>query len=525
MSSYTADYTAESSYENKYYHALNELKGLVTKGFSDNAIDLSIRVQLREIEKAANEIEALDRKAFSVARADNLRLAREILDSPECERALTMLLAAQEELSVSSRAILSGAGKRIESKLRLGFIGLLIVLITAGLIAFWWSSNLTKLNTKYQKMATESLEDLMDAQATAKIGNWRHNLLTGEQVWSSEHYRIFEISEPQQPDQLFQMYRNRIHPGDHAELDRVISQALKDGSDFSFHHRVILDDGKRVKFVLGIGKVALNEEGKPSLLYGTCQDVTDQKRMADTLTQERAISVQSSKLASLGEMAAGMAHEINNPLAIIEGNLRLLKKCVGDEAAFGAKMEIVTKAVGRIGRIVKALKRFSRTNEGVAHKVESLEGIVTEVLVLTEAKAKLHSVRVSIRVASDLKINCDSVEIEQVLINLINNGIDAIKARDEKWVGINAFSDRDQIVVQVIDSGLGVSPETEEKIFQPFFTTKALGEGTGLGLSIARGILQQHKATLAINREYGDSCFEIRFPVATMSELMDQAAA
>ncbi|MFN8846301.1 MAG: sensor histidine kinase [Bdellovibrionales bacterium] len=108
-------------------------------------------------------------------------------------------------------------------------------------------------------------------------------------------------------------------------------------------------------------------------------------------------------------------------------------------------------------------------------------------------------------------ILCDSIEIEQVLVNLINNGIDAASKTDEKWVYINIFDEKNELVIQIIDSGNGIPPEIEEKIFQPFFTTKAVGEGTGLGLSIVKGILDQHKAQIQLRRDIKNTCFEVRF--------------
>ena len=115
------------------------------------------------------------------------------------------------------------------------------------------------------------------------------------------------------------------------------------------------------------------------------------------------------------------------------------------------------------------------------------------------------------RIDTQESILCDALEIEQVLLNLINNGIDAARTQDEKWVEIRVFEEGESVIAQVLDSGTGVSREIEAKIFQPFFTTKKTGEGTGLGLSISKGILDQHSATIALNRSLPNTCFEVRF--------------
>lgn len=238
---------------------------------------------------------------------------------------------------------------------------------------------------------------------------------------------------------------------------------------------------------------------------------------------ERAKALHHAKLASLGEMSAGIAHEINNPLAVISGNIPLLLKFKSDDRKFSAKLDTIAKSAIRIEKIVKGLKKFSRSSTGSEYKPESIDTLVSETLIITEAKSKRHSVPIVIDIAPDLNIKCDSVEIEQVLVNLINNGIDAVKVAKDSWVKIHAFSEDRQVVVQVIDSGLGISPEIEQKLFQPFFTTKAVGEGTGLGLSIAKGILDSHKATFELNQSFRNTCFEIRFAKIDSSEVKNVA--
>jgi len=116
---------------------------------------------------------------------------------------------------------------------------------------------------------------LIEAQSIAKIGSWSYNLITQDQIWSHEHYLIFEIPEPQSQEVLFKMYRERIHPDDLVELDRLLDRAFKYGQDFVFNHRVILDNGSRVKYVQGIGRVTKGPDGKPISVSGTCRDRTE----------------------------------------------------------------------------------------------------------------------------------------------------------------------------------------------------------------------------------------------------------
>lgn len=219
---------------------------------------------------------------------------------------------------------------------------------------------------------------------------------------------------------------------------------------------------------------------------------------------------QSSKMASLGMVSAGIAHEINNPLAILSGNLLLLKKHREDPEKFNEKIEILNKALSRISKTVLGLKRYSRSGDRLQFKTHRVIDIVREAVALTEMTANIDQIKVICEVNTNASIQCDDVEIEQVLLNLLGNALDAIKRASEKWIRVSVSEEDASVVIRVTDSGPGVPPEARSKIFEPFFTTKAVGEGTGLGLSISKGILDEHGASLTLI-DAVPTCFEIRF--------------
>jgi PAS domain S-box-containing protein len=255
-----------------------------------------------------------------------------------------------------------------------------------------------------------------------------------------------------------------------------------------------------------------DSDGKPALLIGISTDITDEIELQRGLEQERAKSLHTSKLASLGEMSAGIAHEINNPLSIICLSVPLLRKFKDNPEMFDKKISSIEMAVFRIEKIVSGLRKFSRSSQSSEQVPENIANLIQESLVLTEAKAKRYYVEIRTDLATSSLILCDGVEIEQVIVNLINNGIDAVQNFPERWLEIKAFDDSQSVVVQITDSGHGLSEDVEKRIFEPFFTTKPVGQGTGLGLSISKGILDHHGATIALNRESAHTCFEIRFP-------------
>ncbi len=297
-----------------------------------------------------------------------------------------------------------------------------------------------------------------------------------------------------------------VHPDDIEATLHEVEKLAKGIPTIRFVNRYRAKDGS-----YKVLSWATSPSPTSGLLYAAARDITDEVEMQKMIELERAKSMHNSKLASLGEMSAGIAHEINNPLALIVGNISLLKKVKDDESKFNAKLETISRAAARINKIVGGLSRFARITEGVERKIEPLNDVVKEALIIIEAKAKRYATRIDCDIPPETQLLCDAVEIEQVIVNLINNSLDAIKLLDDRWVKIEAFYRDDSTIVRISDSGPGISSETEEKIFQPFFTTKSVGEGTGLGLSITKGILDSHNATIRLDKSCPNTCFEICF--------------
>ena len=344
------------------------------------------------------------------------------------------------------------------------------------------------------------------------LGTWDWNLLTNEVSFDKRWCEIIGRTVEQTPQKL-DSFKTYLHPND---LPRVLKTAEdymnKRIERYEVHFQMKHSKGHWVD-ILAKGKVInFNADGKPLRFIGTHLDVSDEKEMNRQLEVQRLKLLQSSKMASLGELSAGIAHEINNPLTIIEGTLDLLPKLRETPDKFGAKIESMRKACHRIVKIVSGLKKFSRTGDKVNLKQHSLCAIVRESITLTESKSKKTDTPVLFDSDRDFKILCDEIEIEQVLVNLINNGIDAVKNRTERWVKITVSEEDAFIVLKTFDSGPGVPESIRSRIFDPFFTTKVVGEGTGLGLSITKGILDEHKATIVIVPDAPNTCFEIRFP-------------
>lgn len=349
-----------------------------------------------------------------------------------------------------------------------------------------------------------------------EIGTWQLDVENNKLTWDDSMYRLCCLNAEEFPDPLKAV--SAIMPSVCKEkVFADVKASLKGVDDYHSTNEIITPNGLH-KQLRSRGRVLKNESGQPQKVIGISWDCTKEKEMEAQLRAERAIAIHSSKLAALGEMSAGIAHEINNPLAIIAGNVHLLKTVDNDPIQFDAKIASIERAILRIEKIVSGLKKFSRSSGCTERKREQLDQIISEVLTLVETKAKSHNTSITTEVSPGIELFCNEVELEQVFLNLINNAIDAVKDLDQKWVKLKAFKNSHNYIIQIIDSGKGISEEAASKIFQPFYTTKPVGDGTGLGLSISKGILDQHNAKIFINHQMANTCFEVWFPVPEETE-------
>ena len=261
-----------------------------------------------------------------------------------------------------------------------------------------------------------------------------------------------------------------------------------------------------------------DEQGNPDLLISIAHDITEEVAVREALEKERVRSLQNAKMATLGEMSASIAHEINNPLAILSASLQLLPRYRENAERFESKLVSMESAVHRIVRIVSGLRKLSRSSQCSQREVLDITAILEEVLVLTEVKSKAHSVVVEIEASGAAFILCNEIEIQQILINLISNAIDAVKTLQDRWVRIRILKSAGHVILQVRDSGRGIPDEVTARLFEPFFTTKPVGEGTGIGLSIVKGILDEHGASIEVLKYDPHTCFQIIFKDADFHE-------
>ena len=239
------------------------------------------------------------------------------------------------------------------------------------------------------------------------------------------------------------------------------------------------------------------------------------RKLKETQTQV----IETSKFAALGEMAGGIAHEINNPLAIIHGKAGQLRDMAEtgnlDPASAITIAEKIEATAMRVARIVKGLRTFARDAKNEPMQQMSMRDIIQDTLDLCREKFKTHGVELRVpEIPPELNLRCRGVQISQVLLNLLNNAHDAIEELPERWVSVEVQRRGDTLDLIVTDSGPGIPPEVRAKLMQPFFTTKPVGKGTGLGLSISRSIVESHDGKLQIDPGCPNTRFVVSFPLA-----------
>ena len=236
---------------------------------------------------------------------------------------------------------------------------------------------------------------------------------------------------------------------------------------------------------------------------------------------------QSEKLAALGQMISGVAHELNNPLTVVKGYLELILQTHDLPAETRAGLEKAVHEANRAAKLVQNFLNFARQHPPQRTAVEINE-IIHRVMDLRKFSMQVSGVDVVLELADDLpKIQADPDQIQQVLVVLINNAFHAMSGTGRHGrLRITSRRDGERVQVRVQDNGPGVPPHLEKRIFEPFFTTKEVGAGTGLGLSIAYSIITEHKGRLYLERPpEGGACFVFELPISVPAELAAEAGA
>src|SRR5256884_235961 len=349
---------------------------------------------------------------------------------------------------------------------------------------------------EFARRLVDSFPDLilvLDTAAHYTFVSPRCREVLGYDVEDAQHMEFGDRTHPEDLPALLALYKNLIN-------------GKQTFASMEIRARHKLGEWRRIRFNFS---PLSDEQGHIEGVVLSGRDVTDLKRLEEQL-------IQAEKLAAMGQMLAGVAHELNNPLTAILGVTELLRDRPGADDSTKHQLELTHRQARRAARIVQNLLEFSRPAS--PHKKPlDLNNLLDRTLQLQEHSLRRNNIEVDFHPGADLPgIIGDANQLIQVFLNLVTNAEQAIReVRDHGRIQIRACRNGNQVTITVQDDGVGVRPEALPRIFDPFYTTKRPGGGTGLGLSICMSIIREHGGNIeAETLPAGGSAFTIYFPLA-----------
>ncbi len=368
-----------------------------------------------------------------------------------------------------------------------------------------------------------------EAQRVAKIGHWELDSPSGTPAWSEEIFHIFGL-DPKKSEPSFAAHANIIHDEDWDLLDNSIQELSTNGTPFDLEFRIKRSNGE-IHWMHARGSADKNEGGSVTRMFGTAQDITVIKKAEEERNDLQRKLQQTQKMESIGNLAGGIAHDFNNILSSVIGFTELAL----DDATKGTLLEDSLQEVytaGKRGRdLVKQILAFARqTNE--ERKPLRVDTITKEVLKLIRSTIPT-TIEIKASIESNSLIMGNSSQIHQMLMNLCTNAAQAMAAaggilevglKDVELDGQSALPPLklkagNYIKITVADTGHGIPPDILGSIFEPYFTTKSVGDGTGMGLALAHGIVESYGGEITVESELGKvTIFSIFLPTTKRRE-------
>jgi PAS domain S-box-containing protein len=355
---------------------------------------------------------------------------------------------------------------------------------------------------------------LSEGQRISHTGSWSWNTSTGAQIWSEETFRIFGYGPEVRP--TLQIVLERVHPDDVTLVQRQIERASSEAKRFDFEHRLLMPDGA-VKHVHVVVHAIRDEAGQLDFT-GTVMDVTAAKRAEEELRTAQAELANVTRLTTLGELAASIAHEVNQPLTAVVSNAeacrRWLNRSTPDLGEARSALESIIKNGHRAGEVTRRIRALSSRTETPKAPLD-VNDVVDEAVALVHHDLAGNRVSMRTDLADALPpIEGDRIQLQQVIVNLVTNGIEAMQSISTRPRVLVIRTQQDEarnVVVAVTDCGVGIAADHADKLFDAFFTTKSTG--MGMGLSICRSIIDAHAGRLSASRNAGPGAtFQFTLP-------------
>jgi two-component system sensor kinase FixL len=371
-----------------------------------------------------------------------------------------------------------------------------------GLISGTLSSGEDVTDQRHAIEALQKSEQLLrDAQSIANLGNYEIHLGEDRASWSMQLHSILGTDPEYGPLPPRDFLERCVHPDDRERLLSAWGRLTNEGEPMDVEYRIRRPDGS-IRHVHSIARLTRGSEGS-QLVVGTLHDITERKHTQEEVRQTQQRLTQFARLSTMGEMAAGLAHEINQPLTAIANYSQALQRLLAapaapDPADIKLALSQISAQALRAGEVIRRLRSFVKNREAHTETVDPGR-LIADLMVFAEPDARVNDIRIRIEHDQGLpQVACDPVQIQQVLLNLIRNAIDATNEAASANREISLKARRDEsgaIEISVEDHGIGISRAVAENLGNPFYTTKS--SGTGLGIAISRSILRAHGGRLA----------------------------
>jgi PAS domain S-box-containing protein len=347
---------------------------------------------------------------------------------------------------------------------------------------------------------------LAEAQKLSHTGSFGWDLASGKIYWSQETFRIFGYEPPTEP--TLELVLRRTHPEDKVLVRLFIERVLRERKNFDFEHRLLMPDGA-VKYLRVVGRPT-NDDSPGFEFVGAVTDISERRRAEEALQEAHAELAHVTRVTALGELTASIAHEINQPLTAVLNNASACLRWLASESPdLNEARESIRRIIrdgNRASDVIAGMRALFKKGCLVKKRLDLNEAI-KEITILTQSEVRRNKVALLMELARDLpSVMGDRVQIQQVVMNLILNGIEAMSTledRERKLLIRTLRGAGNKVIVAVQDSGIGLDPRTAERIFDAFHTTKP--GGLGMGLKISRSIVEWHDGRLwaVANEDHG----------------------
>ena len=412
--------------------------------------------------------------------------------------------------SLARAFVVSWWGGELPSTVSLFALGVVAVM------GYALSADLLRAKQLVVELSEREREADLAADA-ASLGTWTSDIVRGSVQASKKLRELFGFApeDPLDAEQLVQ----RVHVDDRAAFRDRLSQAARRRGEYQSEFRLVLPDGQ-LRWIAALGRVDFDAKGKPLRSRGACIDITARKAAEQEMLRLRQDIAHVGRVSVMGQISAALAHEINQPLGAILRNAEAAALFMQHESPdlqeISAILEDIRKDDQRASAVIDRIRALLRHGE-VAMTTLNVRSVLGDVATLLWPDAAARHVALELTVPSDIPaVRGDQVQVQQVLLNLILNGMDSLEGVSDRPRSVTVTARREgpaSVEISVTDTGRGIDARYVGRLFEPFFTTKA--KGIGMGLSISRGIIEAHGGRLWAENQAVGATFRFTLPVAS----------